>query len=116
MRRLMRVGGPDLLPVDDPFIADQLGAGAERGKVGTGIGFREALGPDDVPAQSRGDEARLLFLGSPFEKSGDDQLVSGDAARRRARLGRFLAQDFGLRSEETTSDLQSLLRLSYDVF
>src|SRR3546814_6829420 len=32
----------------------------------------------------------------PFEKRGDDQPVSGDAARRRARLGQFLANDFGL--------------------
>jgi len=99
------VGGPDLLAVDDPLVADELSLGTQRGEIGAGIGLREALRPDDVPAQRRRDELLLLRPGAPFEQRRHDQLAAArDAAARRARAGELFADDLG------ADDVRLLLR------
>ena len=60
--RLVRVGGPDLLPGDLPGAIGLHGAGLERGQIGTGLGLREALAPDLLPGEDRLEVALLLFL------------------------------------------------------
>src|SRR3546814_6855141 len=42
--------------------------------------------------------------------------IAGDAAQHRGRLQRLAEQHAGRRSEEHTSELQSLMRISYAVF
>ena len=44
---VLRLGGPDLLPVDDPLVAVELGPGLERGEVAAGIRLGEPLAPGD---------------------------------------------------------------------
>ncbi len=39
-------GGPDLLAVDDPLVAVELGLAAEPGEIATGIGLGVALAPE----------------------------------------------------------------------
>ena len=41
--RVMRAGGPDLLPVDDPLVAPELGPGGAARQVGAAAGLAEEL-------------------------------------------------------------------------
>src|SRR3546814_9240075 len=99
----MRPARPDLLPVDDPVAAAIVGArrlGAQSRKVRAGGRFGEELAPGDVALQRRLDEARLLLGSAMFRDHGQ----------------RHAGADRGERSEEHTSELQSLMRISYAVF
>src|SRR3546814_1754118 len=74
--RFLGGAGPDLLAVDDEFVAFDPGAGLETGEVRSRSGFGIALAPHHIARERR----------------------------------------FDPRSEEHTSELQSLMRISYAVF
>ena len=69
------LGGPDLLAVDDPLVAVELGACRERREVAPGIGLGEPLAPRDRAVQDARDELPLLLLGSPLQDGGSDERV-----------------------------------------
>src|SRR3546814_10682178 len=84
---LLGGAGPDLLAIDNKLAVFDVRAGLEVGEVRPGTGFGIALAPDNIAFQRGFDPAPFLFLGAEFE-----------------------------RSEEHTSELQSLMRISYAVF
>ena len=91
------LGGPDLLAVDDPLVAVQLGLGLEPGEVGAGIGLGEALAPGDLPAEDLGDELLLLLLGPPLQDRGADEGVAEEVGPHRgAGAVELLGQDDGV--------------------
>jgi len=61
----MRPGGPDFLAVDDEFVADNLGAGSQRGEIRTGARLGIALAPDLLGGQDFRQIAFFLLVGSP---------------------------------------------------
>src|SRR3546814_3049888 len=89
---------PDLRSVDDQFVALDPPARLDAGKVRPRAGFRKALAPD-----------RLAFQ--------DTRQVIGFLRLARIKDQRRAAMvDADERSEEHTSELQSLMRISYAVF
>src|SRR3546814_3804037 len=69
--------------------------------------------PGLLPRRAAGDAAvPLQRLGVAFEEFRD---LAQQQPPRRVRAGRAFLQ-FGVRSEEHTSELQSLMRISYAVF
>src|SRR3546814_4394550 len=79
---------------------------------GLADGFR-TLGPREAQAdrQLRGGRGRRLS-----ERRSDPKPVSSSLAHPLLRRDRFLPRRRFLRSEEHTSELQSLMRISYAVF
>src|SRR5205823_10826795 len=65
---LARARGPDLLAVDDPRVALEHGACAERGQVAARPRLAVALAPAHPPEQGARDEASLLRLGAVLEE------------------------------------------------
>src|SRR3989442_1146087 len=65
---LARARGPDLLAVDDPRVALEHGARAERGQVAARARLAVALAPADRPEQGARDEAFPLHLGAVLEE------------------------------------------------
>jgi len=57
----VRARRPDLLPVDDEVIALIDGACPEARQIGAGAGLGEALAPDLVGVENRGQVAPLLL-------------------------------------------------------
>ena len=62
--RLVSAGGPDLLPVDDPLIAAELGSGHRAGDVRSAARFAEQLAPDILTGQNAQKELLLLPIGA----------------------------------------------------
>src|SRR5690606_36471660 len=95
--RLVGIGGPDLLAVDQPVIALVLGPGAQAGEVGAGIGRAIALAPADLAARDRRQVMALLRLGAIFEQ-GRAEHRDAEAVERLARADprHLLAQDLRL--------------------
>src|SRR3984893_16451163 len=62
--RLVRAGGPPLLPVDDPFIAAELGPRYRTGDVRSAARFAEQLAPDILTGQYAQQEILLLPVGA----------------------------------------------------
>ena len=95
--RVLGRGGPDLLPVDHPLLADQLGAGLERGQVAARARLAVALAPGDLAANRGRDELLLLPLLALLDQGGhqhhgaDPGHVAG-----RVHLPELLADDVGL--------------------
>jgi hypothetical protein len=79
------------------MIAAVLGAGLQRGQVGTGVGLGVALAPADFAAGDAGQVLALLGFGAVPEqggaKHGDAETLQRHAA---AEPGHFLAQHLGL--------------------
>src|SRR5205823_10218213 len=69
---IVRTRRPDLLTVDNPFVAIEYGAGAQTSEVAARIGFAHAETPGDLAAQRRDEEALLLRLGAVVENRGRD--------------------------------------------
>src|SRR5438034_28902 len=102
---LARARGPDLLAVDDPRVALEHGARAERGQVAARARLAVALAPADLPEQRARDEASLLRFGAVLEEGRHEHarplahhLVGGTRAAellgddgRLERVGRLLA-------------------------
>ena len=61
---VVRVGGPDLLAVDDVLVAIPLGLGLERGQVASRARLGVALAPEVVAVVDARQEALLLRLGA----------------------------------------------------
>jgi hypothetical protein len=59
--RMLGAAGPDLLPVDDPFVAASRRGGADRGRVGAGGGLGDAEGLEAERAFSDAGEVALLL-------------------------------------------------------
>ena len=62
--RDVRERRPDLLPVHDEHVVLHARLRAEGREVGAGLGLREALAPDLVGGEDRGEEARALRVGA----------------------------------------------------
>src|SRR5215467_858914 len=82
--RLVRAGGPDLLPVDYPLIAAELGPRHCTGDVRSAARFAEQLAPDVLTGQNAQQELLLLPVGAMLEdgrsRQGADPHL-GDADR-----------------------------------
>ena len=90
---VLRLGGPDLLAVDDPLVAVELGPGLEAGQVGAGVGLAEALAPGDLALEDARDELLLLLLGAPLQDGRADEGVTEEVAPQRgAGPGELLVQ------------------------
>src|SRR3546814_6086243 len=89
----MTAGGEDLLAVDDVVVAVALRRCAQGSEVGPGVRLGVADGEVHVTGEDVGEEPVLLQLGA--------EALQGRPHRR---------------SEEHTSELQSLMRISYAVF
>jgi hypothetical protein len=68
--------GPDLLAVDHPLVAVELGLRLERGEVGAGVGLAEALAPRHLAREDLGQELLLDLLAAPLEDRGADEGVA----------------------------------------
>ena len=67
--------GPDLLSLDAPAPVDLGGLGAQRGKVGTGIGFGEKLAPDVLAGEDGPQVALLLGRGAEVGDGGAGEIL-----------------------------------------
>src|SRR5580704_2978048 len=90
----MGMSGPDLLAVDDESIALKVGAGLDRGEVGTGTRLRHTFAPDFLRLQNLVEVARLLFRGAPLHQggTGHDDAEHVDS-HRKVKPCQFLAED-----------------------
>ena len=61
--------GPDLLAVDHPLVAVELGPAAEVAEVGAGVGLAVALAPEVLAREDARQEVRLLLVGAPLAGS-----------------------------------------------
>src|SRR3546814_5216890 len=96
------------------FVED---AGAKGELASIGARFRHQLGPRRLHVEARVIAVDAVFDQAhfPFEGRVDDRTLDKDAAAVVARHP-FEAAAAVLRSEEHTSELQSLMRISYAVF
>ena len=83
-------GGPDLLAVDDEVVAVLLGAGLERGEVGSGVGLGEALTPAALAAGDAADMLALLGLGAVDDERGAELVGLRDRCRDSGRTTSLL--------------------------
>ena len=70
--------GPDLLAVDDPLVAVELGPAPEVAEVGAGVGLGVALAPQVLAGEDAGQEVRLLLVGPPLQDRVADHLDAED--------------------------------------
>ena len=84
--------GPDLLAVDDPFVAIELGLGGEGRQVRAGAGFGIALAPRHLAAYRGRHQPLLLLLGAEFEHRRHQPVVAGVAGRH-ASAGELFGDD-----------------------
>ena len=73
-----------LFAVDAPALAVRRGDGVDGGEVGAGFGFVKALPSYRLPAQTRRDEAALLFRSSPDHHGGNPAIVVAHAWQGKA--------------------------------
>src|ERR1700720_3294247 len=83
--RLVRAGGPHLLPVDDPLIAAELGPRYRTGDVRSAARFAEQLAPDILTGQYAQQELLLLPVGAMLKdrrssQGADPHLGDADGA------------------------------------
>ena len=87
--------GPDLLAVDDPLVAVELGLAAEVGQVAAGVGLGVALTPHVGAVEDAGDVVRLLLVGAPVQDRVADHADAEavvPARRRHASLGELFVE------------------------
>ena len=90
---VLGLGGPDLLAVDDPLVAVELGLALQAGEVGAGVGLGEALAPRRLALEDAGEELLLLLLGPPLQDRRADEGVAEEvAAHRGADPGELLVE------------------------
>jgi hypothetical protein len=65
---------PDLLAVDHPLVAVELGLAAEVAEVGAGVGLAVALAPQVLTREDARQEVALLLLGTPLDDRVADHL------------------------------------------
>ena len=71
---VLRAGIPNLLPVDDPFVAVKHGARRKASKVRTGTRLGEQLAPDIGPAHdARHESVELLGCSVGHQRRGDEK-------------------------------------------
>src|SRR6266481_8070585 len=76
--RLVRAGGPHLLPVDDPLIAAELGSRHRTGHVGAAAWFAEQLAPDILAGQNAQQELLLLQISAVRENGRGGEGANAD--------------------------------------
>src|SRR6185503_621120 len=92
--RLVGAGGPDLLPVDDPLIAAELGPRHRTGDVRSAAGLAEQLAPDILAGQNAEQEFFLLPVGAMIEdRSGSEGTDTCLCDADRADALEFLLDD-----------------------
>ena len=92
--RMMPLGRPRLLAVEQVVVALGLGLGLERGQVGAGVGLAEELAPDHLAAGDAGEVALLLLLGAVHHDRRPRQVHPGVHHRERGlMLGELLVED-----------------------
>ena len=90
---VLRLRGPDLLAVDHPLVAVEVGTCLQPGEVGTGIGFAEALAPRDLSGQDLREELLLLLLAPPLQDRRTDERVAEEVSPQgRARTSELLVE------------------------
>src|SRR5512132_109259 len=93
---------PDLLPVDDPFVAVALGAALEAGEVGAGAGLTEQLTPRLLPVQDRPQIALPLRVVTVRQdrRAGEQHAETGRRPDR-SRRPQLLVHDPGELARQT---------------
>src|SRR3546814_3708943 len=103
----------DLLDGPVHELADS-GEGGDVGKARLDVRTRQSEhGPVQIGILAAGE---LRVESGPELQQGGDAPVDGDLARAWRQRAADQLQERGLRSEEHTSELQSLMRISYAVF
>src|SRR5262249_35751257 len=88
----VRARVPDLLPVDHPLVAVELGARREPGQIGARIGLRVRDGEVDLATQDGRPPPRLLLLGA-LAQDGGRHRGDREVHRWRARALHLLDED-----------------------
>ncbi len=87
-------GGPDLLAVDDPFVAILDGAGLQARNIRPGRRFGKELAPDFLALHCLADIALLVLVGAERDDGRDAHPeADGEGAGRRVELAFFLVPD-----------------------
>src|SRR4051812_5805883 len=76
--RLVRTGGPYLLPVDHPLIAAELRSRHRTGHVGAAARLAEQLAPDILAGEDAQQESLLLQIGAVREDGGGGERADAD--------------------------------------
>jgi hypothetical protein len=76
--RLVRAGGPHLLPVDDPLIAAEHGSRYRTSDVRSAARFTEQLAPDILAGQNAQQELLLLQIGAVRENGRGSECADAD--------------------------------------
>ena len=92
----VRGRGPDLLAVDDVFVALALGGGLEGGKVRPGAGLGKTLAPPDVEIGGARQKPALLFVGAELDQHRADHRDVEDLHVGRRRELVFLEKHHAL--------------------
>src|SRR5439155_147228 len=83
--RGVRAGVPDLLPVDDPLVAVEDGAGLQTRQVRSRVGLGVGDGEVDLALQDGRQPARLLLLAADAQDGGRDRAHREPHGRRARR-------------------------------
>src|ERR1017187_6873200 len=106
--RLLAVGYPQLLAVEDILVALQLRLGLQREGIRTGTGFAQRIGANSVAAQARQIALLLLFRGPAQESVVDQRILHiHDNSGGRIDAGKSLHRED--RFEESTAPSAVLL-------
>ena len=93
-RRVLRVAGPDLLPVDNPVVAVRGGTGGQRRQVAAGARFGKALTPLLATAEQPRHHLRCEFRWRVIDHRGCEHLDHRVGTRLgEAAADHFLADD-----------------------
>src|SRR3546814_9947688 len=113
--RIVAARGPDLLAVDDPFVAVAHRLRLETGEIRTRAGLAIALAPDMFARQDVRQEAAALLLGPKADEERADHHHAHVVEAGAAEALLLLDQDHllddrqsgaAMRSEEPTPELQ----------
>ena len=95
--RHVRVGGPDLRPVEPPAAVGPFGPGADRGQVRTGVRFAHADREGDLATGDRRQETLLLLPRAVAQNARTDLAIGEPVERgRRTRRQQLLGDDIAL--------------------
>jgi len=83
--RVLRIGGPDFLAVDDEVVARRLRARAQRGQIGARVGLGKAPAPDLIGVDNAGQKGGIFALPDLNEKVARAERCSRINAGRDAR-------------------------------
>ena len=98
---VLGLGRPDLLAVDHPLVAVELGARREGGEVAARVRLAEPLAPGRLAVQDPRQEPVLLLLGAPLQDRRADEGVAEEVgAQRCLGAGELLVEDHALEGAE----------------